>query len=59
MVNLEKTYIPALFFTNQVDKLLPAQKALKLLRGEWNLFKASYYDYRPDYANWQIYFDET
>lgn len=58
MVNLELKYIPALFLTNQPDKLLPAKKAMNLLRGEWNGFRAEYADYRPDYANWGIYFDQ-
>lgn len=58
MVNLEKTYIPPLFFTNQPDKVQAANKAMKLLRAEWNGFKQAYYDYKPDYANWQRYFDD-
>ena len=58
MVQLEKSYIPPLFFTNQPDKLQAARKGLLLLRSSWNGFKASYYDYRPDYANWQAYFDD-
>jgi len=57
MVSLEKVYIPALFFTNQPDKLLPAKKALQLYRGAWNQFNATYADYRPDYANWGVYFE--
>ena len=57
MAQLEKTYIPPLFFTNQPDKLQAARKGMLLLRSAWNGFKASYYDYRSDYANWQAYFD--
>lgn len=59
MADLEQAYIPPLFFTNQVDKLPAAKKGMMILRGEWNVFKAGYYDYRPDYANWQIYLDEV
>lgn len=58
MVNLEKTYIPALFLTSQPDKLPAAQKAMIIYRAEWNRFKTAYVDYKPDYANWGIYFDE-
>jgi len=58
MVSLEKIYIPALFFTNQPDKLLPAKKSLVQLRSAWDGFKSAYYDYRPDYANWQVYFGD-
>jgi len=58
MIALEKVYIPALFFTNQPDKLLPAKKALQMYRGAWNQFKATYADYRPDYANWGVYFED-
>jgi len=59
MADLEQAYIPPLFFTNQVDKLPAAKKGMMILRGEWNGFKAAYYDYRPDYANWQIYLDKV
>ncbi|MDT8419942.1 MAG: hypothetical protein RQ754_05890 [Desulfuromonadales bacterium] len=57
-VNLEKVYIPPLFFTNQgPDYIAPAQMTMNKLIKEWNAFYTKYYDYKPDYANWQSYFD--
>jgi hypothetical protein len=57
MINLEKAYIPPLFFTNQADMLPAAKKGMMILRAEWNAFKLAYYDYKPNYNNWQMYLD--
>jgi len=57
-VNLEKAYIPPLFFTNQGPEfVLPAQKTMNNFLAKWEAFSNKYYDYKPDYANWQSYFD--
>lgn len=57
-VNLEKAYIPPLFFTNQgPDYIDPAQKTMNNFMTKWSGFYNKYYNYKPDYANWQSYFD--
>lgn len=57
LATLEKTYIPPLFFTSAMS--LPASVAsMKVYRAAWQEFSGRYYFYKPDYANWQKYFDE-
>lgn len=56
MVALEKAYITPLFFTSaQVPATFPSMAEYK---SAWVNFSGKYYEYRPDYANWQIYFDQ-
>lgn len=56
MVNLEKAYIPVLFYTSQPEKVAEAKQAMTAFRNDWNLFFQHYYDYKPDYVNWLSYF---
>lgn len=56
MVALEKTYITPLFFTSAQS---PATfLSMAEYKAAWVNFSGKYYDYRPDYANWQTYFDQ-
>jgi hypothetical protein len=54
---LEKSYIPPLFYTS-APAMDPSVKGMVIYKAKWNAFKAEYYFYKPDYANWQRYFDE-
>lgn len=56
-VALEKAYIPPLFFTNMGQEL-PSKASMNIFLNKWQAFSAKYYDYKPDYANWQSYFDQ-
>ena len=56
-VTLEKAYIPPLFFTN-MGQAGPAKVSMNIFLQKWQAFSAKYYDYKPDYANWQSYFDQ-
>ncbi len=57
MVVLEKTYIPPLFFTSAMN-LQASVASMKVFKASWAEFSGKYYFYKPDYANWQKYFDE-
>jgi len=56
-VTLEQSYIPPLFFTNMGQEL-PSKASMNIFLGKWQAFSSKYYDYKPDYANWQSYFDQ-
>lgn len=56
-VTLEKSYIPPLFFTS-AKAMGPTMASMKDYKANWAAFKDTYYNYRPDYANWQKYFDD-
>jgi hypothetical protein len=55
MAALEKAYVPPLFYTSNNSKPLSV-KSMAIYTSEWAAFAGAYYDYRPDYANWQGYF---
>jgi hypothetical protein len=55
MADMDKAYIPPLFYTSNNSKPL-SLKSMAICKAEWAKFAAEYYDYRPDYANWQSYF---
>lgn len=56
MANLEKAYIPPLFYTS-AQQLAPSVKSMNIYKAEWRAFANAYYNYRPDEANWKNYFD--
>jgi hypothetical protein len=53
---LDQAVVPALFYTSAANQV-QSEAALTLLNREWAGFRASYGDYRPDYANWGAYVD--
>ncbi len=57
LVVLEKAYIPPLFFTS-AKLMAPAVKSMNDYVLQWREFSDRYYFYKPDYANWQTYFEQ-
>ncbi|OGW35527.1 MAG: hypothetical protein A2X58_00775 [Nitrospirae bacterium GWC2_56_14] len=55
MADFDKAYIPPMFFTSSNSKPLSV-KSMAICKSEWEKFTGAYYDYRPNYANWQSYF---
>ncbi|MBN2038977.1 MAG: hypothetical protein JW864_02980 [Spirochaetes bacterium] len=55
-VNLDKSYVPALFLTNK-EKSDPSKKAVGRLITEWVSFKGKYYDFNKDDEQWSRDFD--
>lgn len=57
LAKLEKIYIPPLFFTSAAN--LPASvNSMRDYNAAWQAFNEKYYYYKPDYVNWQSYFDQ-
>ena len=55
-VKVDKAYIPPLFFTSAMA-MGSTVASMNAYKAAWAEFKTNYYDYKPDYANWQTYFD--
>lgn len=55
LIVLEKSYIPPLFFTSAMA-MTPSVNSMRDLKINWARFKAEYFTYKPDFANWQTYF---
>ena len=52
----DRAFIPPLAITNQ-EKVKPSRKAMKILKQEWETFKAKYYDSNPKDPKWKEDFD--
>lgn len=58
MADLERTYIPALFFTGSENGTL-APAAMEAYSAAWEQFYADYGQYRPSHRNWAAYLEEV
>lgn len=55
-VAFDRAFIPPLAITNQ-EKVKPSKKAMKILKQEWESFKAKYYESNPKDPKWKEDFD--
>ena len=55
-VAFDRAFIPPLAITNQ-EKVKPSRKAMKILKQNWEAFKAKYYESNPKDAKWKEDFD--